>query len=85
MARSAKQKDRSKLICASLRSAILERALMPGMKLPVDSLRERFGASRTIIRQSLERLATEGLADLRHDTGAAVGHCQVVEVTWVHA
>ncbi len=30
--------NRSELICAALRSAILERALMPGMKLPEDSL-----------------------------------------------
>jgi DNA-binding GntR family transcriptional regulator len=66
------QKNRSELICAALRSAILERALLPGMKLPEDSLGERFGASRTIVRQALERLAAEGLVELRHNRGAAV-------------
>lgn len=66
------QKNRSELICAALRSAILERALLPGMKLPEDSLGERFGTSRTIVRQALERLAAEGLVELRHNRGAAV-------------
>lgn len=55
-----------------MRSAILERALLPGMKLPEDSLGERFGASRTLIRQALERLAAEGLVELRRNRGAAV-------------
>lgn len=66
------QKNRSEMICAALRSAILERALLPGMKLPEDSLGERFGTSRTIIRQALERLAAEGLVELRRNRGAAV-------------
>lgn len=69
MAPRVTQKNRSELICAALRSAILERALLPGMKLPEGSLGERFGASRTLIRQALERLAAEGLVELRHNPG----------------
>jgi len=68
----AAEKNRTDMICAALRSAILERALLPGMKLPEDSLGERFGASRTIIRQALERLAAEGLVELRRNRGASV-------------
>ncbi|POF31600.1 GntR family transcriptional regulator [Roseibium marinum] len=64
--------NRSEQICSALRSAILERALMPGMKLPEDSLGERFGSSRTIVRQALERLAAEGLVELRRNRGAVV-------------
>ncbi len=64
--------NRSEKICAALRTAILERALHPGMKLPEDSLGERFGASRTIVRQALERLAAEGLVELRRNRGATV-------------
>ena len=64
--------NRSEQICAALRSAILERALLPGMKLPEDSLGERFGSSRTIVRQALERLAAEGLVELRRNRGAVV-------------
>ncbi len=70
MAPRVTQKNRSELICAVLRSAIFERALLPGMKLPEDSLGERFGASRTLIRQAMERLAAEGLVELRHNRGA---------------
>ncbi|MGF1622487.1 MAG: GntR family transcriptional regulator [Rhodomicrobiaceae bacterium] len=66
------QKHRSELICSALRSAILERILLPGMKLPEDLLGERFGASRTLVRQALERLAAEGLVELRRNRGAAV-------------
>lgn len=64
--------NRSEQICAALRTAILERALLPGMKLPEDSLGERFGSSRTIVRQALERLAAEGLVELRRNRGAVV-------------
>lgn len=65
-------KHRTELISSALRSAILERALLPGMKLPEDSLGERFGASRTLVRQALERLAAEGLVELRRNRGAVV-------------
>lgn len=67
-----KAKHRTDMISSALRSAILERVLMPGMKLPEDSLGERFGVSRTLIRQSLERLAAEGLVELRRNKGATV-------------
>ena len=79
MSPSAKQKNRTDLICVALRSAILERALLPGMKLPEDSLGERFGASRTIIRQALEKLAAEGLVELRPNRGAAVAQPSLEE------
>ena len=72
MKASDKVKHRTDMISSALRSAILERVLMPGMKLPEDSLGERFGVSRTLIRQSLERLAAEGLIELRRNKGAMV-------------
>jgi DNA-binding GntR family transcriptional regulator len=72
MTANKSQTHRSELICSALRSAILERALLPGMKLPEDVLGERFGASRTLVRQALERLAAEGLVELRRNRGAAV-------------
>lgn len=64
--------NRTEQICSALRTAIIERALLPGMKLPEDSLGERFGSSRTIVRQALERLAAEGLVELRRNRGAMV-------------
>lgn len=72
MAADKMQQNRTEQICRALRSAILERAVLPGMKLPEDALGERFGASRTIVRQALERLAAEGLVELRQNKGAAV-------------
>jgi len=81
MAPRATQESRSELICAALRPAILERALLPGMKRPEDSLGERFGASRTLTRQALERLAAERLVELRHNRGAAVAPPGLEEAT----
>jgi DNA-binding GntR family transcriptional regulator len=64
--------DRVGRIYRALRHAIIEQALQPGAKLPEDAIGERFGASRTIVRQALGQLAAEGLVDLRHNRGAAV-------------
>src|SRR3954467_12911822 len=64
--------DRVGLIYRALRHAIIEQALAPGAKLPEDTIGERFGASRTIVRSALGRLASEGLVELRRNKGAAV-------------
>ena len=60
------------LICQALRNAIMEQAIGTGTKLPEDAIGERFGVSRTIVRQALERLASEGLVDLKRNKGAFV-------------
>ena len=49
--------SRSDAIYASLRRAILEQALKPGVKLPEDQIGETFGVSRTSARNALMRLA----------------------------
>lgn len=64
--------DRVGLIYRALRHAIIEQALSPGAKLPEDAIGERFGASRTIVRNALSQLAAEGLVELRRNRGAAV-------------
>lgn len=71
-ARSEDDRDRVGMICRSLRRAIVERALVPGDRLPEDALGERFGVSRTIARQTLGRLAAEGLVELRRNRIAVV-------------
>lgn len=63
---------RSARICAALRHAILEQALLPGTKLPEDLVGEQFGVSRTVVRDAFIRLHTEGLIDLQPHRGAAV-------------
>ena len=64
--------DRVSQICAALRRAIIERALLPGDKLPEDALGDSFGVSRTIARQALGQLAAEGLVSLRRNRKAVV-------------
>src|SRR5215510_11920951 len=71
MARS-KATDRARLIYLALRHAIIEQALEPGAKLPEDTIGERFGASRTIVRHVLGQLSAEGLVELRRNHGATV-------------
>ncbi len=72
--------DRSAIIYRALRHAIMEQALAPGAKLPEDSIGEQFGASRTIVRHVLARLAAEGLVELRRNHGATVA-----EPSWEEA
>jgi DNA-binding GntR family transcriptional regulator len=64
--------ERSSVIYRALRDAIIEQAIAPGAKLPEDTIGERFGASRTIVRHVLGQLAAEGLVELRRNRGAAV-------------
>jgi DNA-binding GntR family transcriptional regulator len=64
--------DRAGAIYQALRRAIIEQALEPGAKLPEDAIGERFGVSRTLVRNALGRLAGEGLVELRRNHGAAV-------------
>jgi DNA-binding GntR family transcriptional regulator len=70
--RPAAGTDRAGTVYHALRRAIVEQALAPGAKLPEDAIGERFGVSRTIVRNALGRLAAEGLVDLRRNKGAAV-------------
>ncbi len=64
--------SRSGVIYGALRQAIADHALLPGDKLPEDVIGERFGASRTLVREALMRLKSEGLVDMQPNRGAAV-------------
>jgi GntR family transcriptional regulator, carbon starvation induced regulator len=48
-------------VLASMRSDILELRLEPGSKLPFESLRQRYDAGLSPLRESLSRLVVEGL------------------------
>lgn len=63
---------RSGAVYRTLKRAILEQAVPPGAKLPEDSIGERLGVSRTLVREALLRLSTEGLVELRPNRGACV-------------
>ncbi|HTC98744.1 MAG TPA: GntR family transcriptional regulator [Bradyrhizobium sp.] len=59
----SKKSTRVDLACQALRQAIIEQALPPGTKLPEDELGARFGMSRTLVREALAQLQSEGLVD----------------------
>lgn len=67
-----KSASRSLPVYEALRTAIIEQALKPGVKLPEDSIGETFGVSRTIVRNALVRLDAEGLVDMQPNRGAFV-------------
>ncbi|MCP8940763.1 GntR family transcriptional regulator [Alsobacter sp. SYSU M60028] len=64
--------SRSTAVYRTLKRAIIEQALAPGAKLPEDSIGERLGVSRTLVREALLRLDSEGLVELRPNRGACV-------------
>ncbi|MEM1383953.1 MAG: GntR family transcriptional regulator [Pseudomonadota bacterium] len=55
-----------------LRSMILDGALAPGEKISEKALCDRFGVSRTPLREALKMLAAEGLVALTPHRGASV-------------
>ncbi|MEO6984142.1 MAG: GntR family transcriptional regulator [Paralcaligenes sp.] len=71
--------NRSGAIYYSLRRAIIEQALRPGLKLPEDAIGEQFGVSRTGVRNALVRLSAEGLVDIRPNKGATVAEPSLEE------
>ncbi len=59
-------------LSARLRDMIVEGALPLGSKIPEKLLCERFGVSRTPLREALKVLASEGLVSLTPNRGASV-------------
>jgi DNA-binding GntR family transcriptional regulator len=64
-----------------LRDEILSGRLRPGDRIPTEQLAESWGVSATPIRESLRRLAGEGLVDLTPQRGARVA---VVDAALAH-
>lgn len=63
-----------------LRSLITDGELGPGDKIPERELCERFGVSRTPLREALKILAREGLVTLTPNRGASVSSLTVDEL-----
>jgi len=59
-------------LVAPLREMILQGELRPGEKVPEEQLCERFGVSRTPIREALKVLAAEGVLQILPHRGAIV-------------
>lgn len=59
-------------IARVVRQEIISANWLPGQRLPETLLCERFGVSRTPLRDALKILAVEGLLELTHNSGAVV-------------
>jgi DNA-binding GntR family transcriptional regulator len=63
---------RADRVYSAIFDAILEQRLQPGARLSEEALGEIFGVSRTLIRQTLIRLAAEGIVTTERHRGAQV-------------
>jgi DNA-binding GntR family transcriptional regulator len=63
----------------ALREAILRGDFVSGQRLIEADLRERFGATRFVIRTALQSLAGEGLVEVQHNRGARVREVTLAE------
>lgn len=76
----ARGRTASALICDSLRDAIVALRLVPGASILERELSERFGVSRTPVREALIRLADEGLVDIRPQSGTFVARIPLASI-----
>lgn len=74
----------SQRIAAALRSAILDGAYAPGMRIRQEDLAARSGASRIPAREALRVLAAEGLVTLVANSGAWVTSLSAAQVGEVY-
>ncbi len=68
----AKEESLTEAAVTAIRDRILDLTLAPGERIDEKILMERFGLSRTPTREAVNRLATEGLIDMRPNRGAYV-------------
>jgi DNA-binding GntR family transcriptional regulator len=72
-------------ICAKIHAAIVERRILPGVRLVEDQLAEVFDVSRMRIRSVLQSLAHDKLVTLHRNRGAVVAYPSVREAKEVFA
>ncbi|MFQ5773002.1 MAG: GntR family transcriptional regulator [Kiloniellaceae bacterium] len=63
-----------------LRDMIIEGELAPGTRIPERTLCDRFGVSRTPLREALKVLASEGLLELSPNRGATVARLTIEDL-----
>ena len=63
---------RTERLADEIAAAVLSGEFAPGLRLDEAMLAERFGVSRTPVREALRRLASTGLIDLKPRRGATV-------------
>ena len=72
MAKQIVSGNRSRQLCDAIEEDIAYGRLAPGARLDEVTLAERFGVSRTPIREALLQLASSGMVELRPRRGAVV-------------
>lgn len=71
---------RAQKVYAALRDQIVDGVLPQGSPLPEQEISQRFGASRTPIREALQRLSREGLVELVPGKGAFVAEIHLPDI-----
>ncbi len=66
------KQTRAERLAEQVSNAILAGEFIPGARLDEQQLAQRFGVSRTPVREALRQLATSGLIELRPRRGALV-------------
>ena len=62
-------------VTAALKAYIANGEVLPGARLPTEPvLSERFGVSRTVIREAISRLKSAGLVEVRGASAIVPGH-----------
>lgn len=74
-----KNQSKADMVYLALRQAIMEQDLKPGAKLPEDEIGAPFGISRTIVRQALARLQSDGLVEAGRKRTATVARPSLEE------
>jgi DNA-binding FadR family transcriptional regulator len=60
-------------VCAVLREKIALGEFPPGARLPTEQIiAQRFGVSRTVVREAISRLKSDGLVEVRQGSGTVV-------------
>ncbi len=75
--------DRVQSIHRAIGRAVTEQRLLPGTRLPEDQIGGLFGASRTLVRAALQRLAHDGLVTMSRNRGAFVASPTIEEARHV--
>jgi DNA-binding GntR family transcriptional regulator len=67
-------------LAGEIADAILQEVFAPGFRLDEQLLAQRYGVSRTPVREALRQLATTGLIDIRPRRGAIVARVTPAEL-----
>lgn len=78
----AREPNLTSRVTSQMEALIVDNQLQPGDRLPaVKELAEKFGVSRTVIREAVGALAAKGLLEVRHGSRTVVRHPSVDTVT----